>query len=267
MICMVMLTGCKENIQSETEEIHVFVAASLKQSMEEVVSKYNEKRPDVSIVLQADSSGTLMTQIEEGYECDIFFSAAEKQVDQLEKDGYMVAGSRVDLLNNQVVLIKGKDAATKVTGLKNFNEATSIALAASSVPVGNYTRTALQNLGLLDKNIPSKDITTKQVSDALGGVEISEQSNVSKVLIAVEEGSCEVGTVYLSDTYGHENRMDIIEKVPESLTGTVVYPACLIKNEDADEKQMEEARDFFAYLIGDEAKEIFANHFFQITNK
>lgn len=265
MICMVMLTGCKE-VQSEETELQVFVAASLKQSMEKVVEQYKEKRPDVSIVLQADSSGTLMTQIEEGYACDIFFSAAEKQVDQLEEDGHMVAGSRVDVLKNQVVLIKEKDTDIKVGGLKNLGEAKSIALAASSVPVGNYTRTALQNLGMLDANLPSREITTKQVSDALGGVEISEQSNVSKVLIAVEEGSCEVGTVYLSDTYGHENRIDIIEKIPESLTGPVVYPACLIKNDDADEKQMKEAKDFFDYMVGDEAKEIFANHAFQIND-
>ena len=83
----------------------------------------------MKITFNADSSGTLLTQIEEGYECDLFFSAAQKQMDQLEADGLVVDGTRANVLNNQVVVISLKDSGTKVTGLENLKDAKSIALA------------------------------------------------------------------------------------------------------------------------------------------
>lgn len=91
-------------------------------------------------------------RLEEGYECDLFFSAAQKQMDQLEADGLVVEGTRHNVVNNQVVVITLKDSDTAVTGLENLNEAKSIALAGGSVPVGKYTRQALMNLGILDKS-------------------------------------------------------------------------------------------------------------------
>ncbi len=101
-----------------------------------------------------------------------------------------------------------KDSGTKVTGLENLKDAKSIALAGGSVPVGKYTRQALVNLGTLKTTGEVDAITTDQVSQALGGVEISEEDNVSKVLTAVAEGSCEVGTTYYSDTYGYEDKLE-----------------------------------------------------------
>ena len=129
------------------------------------------------IIYNADSSGTLMIQIEEGYECDIFFSAAQKQMDQLEEDGLIMEGTRANVVKNQVVVVALKDSGTKVTGLENLEKAENIALAGGSVPVGNYTRQALMNRGILKKTEDSASVTTEQVSRALGGVEISEQDN------------------------------------------------------------------------------------------
>ena len=213
---------------AEETEIQVFIAASLNTVMTELAEEYNKEHPEVKITYNADSSGTLLTQIEEGYECDIFFSAAQKQMDQLEKDGLVVDGTRANVVNNQVVVVSLKDSGTKVTGLENLNEASSIALAGGSVPVGKYTRQALVNLGTLNKVDDVSTITTQEISDALGGVEISEQDNVSKVLSAVVEGSCEVGTTYYSDTYGYEDKLDILQKVSYDLTGNVIYPiACV----------------------------------------
>ena len=117
-----------------------------------------------------------------------------------------------------------KDSGTKVTGLDNLSEAESFALAGGSVPVGKYTRTALMNMGVLPKVDDPSAITTEEVSEALGGLEISEQDNVSKVLSAVVEGSCEVGTTYYSDTYGFEDELDILQTVGYDLTGNVIYP-------------------------------------------
>lgn len=248
--------------EAEETEIQVFIAASLNTVMTELAEMYNEEHPEVTITYNPDSSGTLLTQIQEGYECDIFFSAAQKQMDDLEADGLMVEGTRANVVNNQVVVVSLKDSGTKVTGLENLNEAESIALAGGSVPVGRYTRQALINLGTLPETDDPASITTEQVSEALGGVEISEQDNVSKVLTAVVEGSCEVGTTYYSDTYGYEDDLDILQTVSYDLTGDVIYPIARVVNEEADDAQTAAAEDFLKFILSDEAKAVFESYYF-----
>ena len=251
-----------ESSGEEETEIQVFIAASLNTVMTELAEKYNEDHPNVKITFNADSSGTLLTQIQEGYECDIFFSAAQKQMDDLEADGLMVEGTRADVVNNQVVVVTLKESGTKVTGLENLGDAESIALAGGSVPVGRYTRQALINLGVLPETDDPAAVTTEEVSEALGGVEISEQDNVSKVLTAVVEGSCEVGTTYYSDTYGYEEDLEILETVSYDLTGNVIYPIARVVNEEADDAQTAAAEDFLEYVLSDEAKEVFEAYYF-----
>lgn len=251
-----------ESSGEEETEIQVFIAASLNTVMTELAEKYNEDHPNVKITFNADSSGTLLTQIQEGYECDIFFSAAQKQMDDLEADGLMVEGTRADVVNNQVVVVTLKESGTKVTGLENLGDAESIALAGGSVPVGRYTRQALINLGVLPGTDDPAAVTTEEVSEALGGVEISEQDNVSKVLTAVVEGSCEVGTTYYSDTYGYEDDLEILETVSYDLTGNVIYPITRVVNEEADDAQTAAAEGFLEYVLSDEAKEVFEAYYF-----
>lgn len=252
-----------ENTDAEEQtEIQVFIAASLNTVMTELAEIYNEEHPEVKITYNADSSGTLLTQIQEGYECDIFFSAAQKQMDDLEADGLMVEGTRANVVNNQVVVVTLKDSGTKVTGLEDIGSAGSIALAGGSVPVGKYTRQAMINLGILHGTDDPASITTQEISEALGGVEISEQDNVSKVLTAVVEGSCEVGTTYYSDTYGYEDDLDILQTVSYDLTGNVIYPIARVVNEEADEAQTKAAEDFLAFVLSDEAKEVFESYYF-----
>lgn len=247
---------------AEAVELQVFIAASLNTSMQEVAAKYNEEHPEVKIVFNADSSGKLLTQIEEGYACDVFFSAAQKQMNKLEEDGLIVEGTRANVVNNQVVVIKRKDTESAVTGLSDIGKASSIALADGSVPVGRYTRTALMNLGILPEVEDASVYTTAEVSDALGGVEISEQGNVSQVLTAVAEGSCEVGTTYYSDTYGYEDQIDILERVSYDLTGNVIYPVCQVVNDEATEAQKAAAADFVSFITSDTAKAIFDSYYF-----
>lgn len=246
----------------EQTEIQLFIAASLNTVMTDLIRQYQEDHPETAFAVNADSSGTLLTQIEEGYECDIFFSAAQKQMDQLEEAGLMVEGTRANVVNNQVVVVTLKDSGTAVTGLENLQGAESIALAGGSVPVGRYTRVALMNLGILEETEEPDQITTREISEALGGVEISEQSNVSKVLLAVAEGSCQVGTTYYSDTYGYEEELEILETVDYELTGDVIYPVCRVENRWADEEQNRAADDFYEYLLSDEAKEVFESYYF-----
>ena len=275
-----LLVGCGSNSSSETAEetseetteeaaeeaeeteIQVFIAASLNTVMTELAEMYNEEHPEVKITFNADSSGTLLTQIEEGYECDIFFSAAQKQMDQLEEDGLVVEDTRANVVNNQVVVVTLKGSDTAVTGLDNIEDAESIALAGGSVPVGKYTRQALVNLGKLEEVDDVSTITTQQISEALGGVEISEQDNVSKVLTAVVEGSCEVGTTYYSDTYGFEDELEILETVSYDLTGNVIYPIARVVNKEADDAQTKAAEDFLKFILSDEAKAVFEAYYF-----
>ena len=247
----------------EETTITVFAAKSLNQVMEELITKFQETHPNVNVQGSYDSSGTLLTQIEEGAACDVFFSAAVKQMDQLdETDGLVVDGTRHNVVNNQVCLVTYKESNTEVTSLEDLNKASSIALADGSVPVGKYTRQALMNLGILDKVDDASTITTEQVSEALGGIEISEQANVSKVLIAVTEGACEVGTTYYSDTYGYEDQIKILQTVSYDLTGNVIYPICRVENKEADDAKKKAADDFLAYVTSDDAKKIFDSYYF-----
>lgn len=276
LVAVMMLTACGSNAannksteaetgakEAQKTEIHVFIAASLSSVMEELKTMYNKDHPEVTITYSADSSGTLLTQIEEGFECDIFFSAAQKQMDTLEKDDKLVVdGTRANVVNNQVCVVKAKDTKTEVTGLEDLNKASSIALADGSVPVGKYTRQALVNLGTLPQTDDVSTITTAEVSKALGNVEISEQGNVSKVRTAVAEGSCEVGTVYYSDTYGFEDQLDIIQKVSYDLTGNVIYPICQVVNKEADDVQTAAAADFYKFVLSDEATAVFDKYLF-----
>ena len=258
---LLMGCGAKQEKAMETE-IQVFIAASLNTVMTELAKEYSEIHPEVKITYNADSSGTLLTQIEEGYECDLFFSAAQKQMDQLESDGLVMEGTRANVVNNQVVVVTRKDSGTEVTGLESLGNAESIALAGGSVPAGRYTRQALVSLGMLEETEDAAGISTEEVSRALGGAEISEQDNVSKVLAAVIEGSCEVGTTYYSDTNGYEDDLEILETVSYDLTGNVIYPIAQVVNEEADDAQRAAAAEFLEYILSDEARAVFASYYF-----
>ena len=254
------------NAPLEAAEVQLFIAASLEGAFKEIIPLYNATQPNVKITYNADSSGTLLTQVEEGFACDIFFSAATSQVKTLEEKGYMIAGSRVDLLANKLALITLKGSGTAVTGFADLAKAKSIALADGSVPAGKYTRQLLINLGVLDGTKEAKDYTTADVSKALGGVEINECGNVSKVKEAVKEGSNEVGTVYYSDAYSVKDDVDIIEVADTSLTGDIIYPVCRVNNAEVTAAQTAAADDFIAFLQTDAVKVIFEKYMF-IINK
>lgn len=257
-------TSAKTDSKDDEEEteIQVFIAASLNNVMTELADMYKEEHPNVKITFNEDSSGTLLTQIEEGYACDIFFAAAQKQMDQLQNDGLVVDGTRANVVNNQVVVVTRKDSGTKVTGLEDIANASSIALAGGSVPVGKYTRLAMVSLGMIQETDDVSTITTEEISEQLGGVEISEQDNVSKVLAAVVEGSCEVGTTYYSDTYGYEDDLDILEKVSYDYTGNVIYPIAQVKNDEATDAETAAAADFVKFVLSDKAKAVFDSYYF-----
>ena len=258
--------AAKENSDSEeleSTQITVFAAASLENALNEVIKKYNETQPNVTIIPSYDSSGTLLAQIEEGAACDVFFSAAQKQMDTLQNDDQLVVdGTRHNVVNNQVVVITYKGSGTAVTGLENLKDAKSIAMADGSVPVDKYTRQAMVNAGMLDAVDDVSTIPTDVISQALDGVEINECGNVSAVKTQVAEGSNEVGTVYYSDTYGLEDKLDILQVISYDLTGNVIYPIAQVKNDEADELEQKAALDFVNFIKSDAAKAIFDSYYF-----
>lgn len=218
-------------------EIYAFIAASLKNTMEKIKEDYEADHPEVTIIYNADSSGTLQKQIEEGAECDIFFSAATKQMKALEDGGLVVDGSVTDLLTNKIVLIKPAGMETKVTGFDNITEASSLALAGEDVPVGQYARQLFTNMGMLDKVM---------------AMEINEGANVTAVLTAVAEGSNEVGIVYATDAASMADKVEIIAEADNSQIEPAVYPVGLVKNAEADDTQAKAAEEFKTYLTADE---------------
>lgn len=248
--------------QFDDTTVTIFAAKSLNGVVDELIAMYNEEQPNVEVVASYDSSGTLMEQIEQGAACDLFFSAAQKQMDQLEGDELVVDGTRANVVNNQVCVVTYKGSDTKVTGLEDIDKAESFALADGSVPVGKYTRQAMVNAGMLDKVDDVSAITTQEVSDALSGIEINECANVGAVTAAVSEGSNEVGTVYKSDTYGLEDKLEILQIVGYDLTGDVIYPVAQIKNDEADDLESEAALDFLHFLTSDKAKEVYEKYLF-----
>ena len=229
-------------------EVNTFIAASLSNAMEEIQKDFNETYPDVEILYNADSSGTLQTQIEEGARCDIFFSAADKQMNVLVDEDLAKKDTVEDILENKVVLIKPKDGETKVTGFENITDAANIALAGDSVPVGQYAREIFDNLG---------------ITDEVNKMEINEGKNVSEVLAAVSEGSNEIGIVYATDAASVADKVDVIAEAPaDALKTPVLYPVGLIEDKEASEDDTAAAEAFLEYIKSDDAMKVFEKYGF-----
>ena len=239
----------EESTELKSADLNIFIAASLKNSMEEVQKLYNEKQPNINILYNPDSSGTLQKQIEEGATCDIFFSAAQKQMKALDEKGLIEKDSILNLLENQVVLIKPKGGETKVTGFENITDAKNIALAGEDVPVGAYSREIFESMKITDKVM---------------AMEINEGANVTAVLAAVSEGSNEIGIVYATDASSVKDSVDVIASAPEgSLKSPVVYPVGLVVNKEATDDEKAAAKDFISFLKTDEVIKIFENYGFK----
>ena len=245
-----MSAGCVQAATTEdaSGDLYVFIAASLANVMDEIQKDFNEEYPDVNILFNADSSGTLQTQIEEGSRCDIFFSAATKQMDALVDEELAKKDSVVDLLENKVVLIKPKDGETKVTGFENITDAKNIALAGEDVPVGQYSREIFKNLG---------------IEDDVNKMEINEGKNVTDVLASVSEGSNEIGIVYATDAASVADKVDVIAEAPEgSLETPVLYPVGLTVDVEASDEEAAAADAFLEYLQTDDAMKVFEEYGF-----
>lgn len=244
----------------EKQEVDLFVAASLTDAINEIVKDFEKENPGAKVVVNADSSGKLKTQIMEGFNCDIFLSASTKEVKELKEKNMLIDDSIKDVLQNQLAILANKDYDGKVKNLETIKDAKSIALAYGSVPAGFYARKAMIADGILKAKNDEKDtikaITGKEVSEALGGVTISEKQNVSTVLSSVAEKSTEVGFAYVSDAKRNSN-VKIISEIPTDKTGKITYPIAKVKAKKESKDKEELVNKLYKALTDDNAKKVY----------
>lgn len=258
MCSMVLsLSGCgtsqatemKENAEAAEATLNVFAAASMTETLTEIQEMYKEVAPNVTLVFNFDSSGTLKTQIQEGADCDVFISAAQKQMNQLDKDAdpevntegldYVLEGTRINLLENKVVLAV-PDGNPK--GIESFadlgtDKLSLLALGNEDVPVGQYSEEILTNLGILDQLEQENKITYG--------------SNVKEVTTQVSEAAADAGIIYDTDAYSAG--LPVVAQADDIMCKQVIYPAAVLnisENQDA-------AEAFLDYLKTDDCMKVF----------
>lgn len=234
-------------------ELIVFAAASMKETLTELGELYSKENEGVSIAFNFDSSGTLKTQIEEGADCDIFISAGQKQMDQLDKnadssvntDGldFVLEDTRIDILENKVALAV-PDGNPK--NIESYDDLATrlekgtvlMAMGNSDVPVGQYTQKILDYYELSEDEL------------AKAGV-ITYGSNVKEVTTQISEAAVDCGIIYATDAYSAG--LTVVDTALEEMCGQVIYPAAVLNVS----KHQSEAEAFLEYLKGDEADAIF----------
>ena len=246
-------TGSAASDSGKKTELVVFAAASMTETLNQIKTDYEAQHKDVTLTYNFDSSGTLKTQIQEGATCDVFISAAQKQMDQLdaskdetanpEKLDFINSDSRMDLLENKVVLVVPENNPKNINSfddLKNKLESGDVLMAMgnSDVPVGQYTQKILQYFGLDEKALADAG-------------EITYGSNVKEVTTQVSEGSVDCGIVYYTDAYSAG--LKVVGEATEEMCGKTIYPAAVMKNSE----HPEQAQEFLAYLSSDAAAKVF----------
>ncbi len=225
--------------QTAEVELTVLAAASLTDALTLIGEKYQQANPNIKLVFSFAGSGTLQTQIEQGAPGDLFISAAQKQMDALAEQKMILDDSRLNLLENKVVLIvpMGKE---KPASFETVADANVIAIGEpGSVPVGQYSMEIFEALGL-----------TKTLTEQIG--KLIYAKDVREVLTYVSTGNVDAGIVYATDALTDEN-VAVMASAPEGSHKSAIYPAAVI----ASSTKEQAARDFLLYLASEEAGEIF----------
>ena len=248
---------------AEKTELIVFAAASMTETLNQIKELYEAENPDVTLVYNFDSSGTLKTQIQEGADCDVFISAAPKQMNQLDAskdkdvnpDGldFVLQGSRINLLENKVVLAVPEG---NPKGIESFDQLAELlaagdvflAMGNSDVPVGQYTQKILAFYGLDEEALAKAGVLTYG-------------TNVKEVTTQVKEASVDCGVVYATDAFSAE--LDNVDAATAEMCGQVIYPAAVLNIS----KNPEAAQAFLDYLTGPEATEVFEAVGFSVMTK
>jgi len=267
-VCSLMLTalfgcgqvsqtadGAQDTQSAQTTELTVFAAASMTETLNQIAEDYKTVDPNVSLTFNFASSGDLLSQIREGADCDVFISAAPKQMNALDgslkddadknPDGLdeLLDGTRIDLLENKVVLAvpegnpKGIESFDKLADQLGAGEV-FLAIGNSDVPVGQYTRKIFAHYGLDEQSLADAGVLTYG-------------SNVKEVTTQVSEGAVDCGIIYATDAYSAG--LESVDEATADMCGQVIYPAAVLRNS----AHPDEAKAFLDYLTGEDAGRVF----------
>lgn len=267
-VCSLMLTalfgcgqasqtadGAQDTQSAQTTELTVFAAASMTETLNQIAEDYKSVDPNVSLTFSFASSGDLLSQIKEGADCDVFISAAPKQMNALDgslkddadknPDGLdeLLDGTRIDLLENKVVLAvpegnpKNIDSFDKLADRLGAGEG-FLAIGNSDVPVGQYTRKIFAHYGLDEQSLADAGVLTYG-------------SNVKEVTTQVIEGAVDCGIIYATDAYSAG--LESVDEATADMCGQVIYPAAVLRNS----AHPDEAKAFLDYLTGEDAGKVF----------
>lgn len=267
-VCSLMLTalfgcgqvsqtadGAQDTQSAQTTELTVFAAASMIETLNQIAEDYKTVDPNVSLTFNFASSGDLLSQIREGADCDVFISAAPKQMNALDgslkddadknPDGLdeLLDGTRIDLLENKVVLAvpegnpKSIESFDKLADQLGAGEV-FLAIGNSDVPVGQYTRKIFAHYGMDEQSLADAGVLTYG-------------SNVKEVTTQVSEGAVDCGVIYATDAYSAG--LESVDEATADMCGQVIYPAAVLRNS----AHPDEAKAFLDYLTGEDAGRVF----------
>ena len=240
-------------LEAEPLELIVFAAASMTETLNQIAEMYKAVAPNVTLIYNFDSSGTLKTQIQEGAECDLFISAGQKQMDQLDitadpevntdKLDFVLEGTRINLLENRVTLCVPEGNPKDIRSFDDLSDklkagSVLMAMGNSDVPVGQYTQKILAFYGLDEEKL-AKD-----------GV-ITYGTNVKEVTTQVTEASVDCGVVYCTDAFSAG--LTPVDYATKEMCGQVIYPAAVLNIS----RNQEAAKEFLAYLQTEDAMKVF----------
>lgn len=247
---------------TETTELIVFAAASMTETLTELKETYETEHPEIEIIYNFDSSGTLKTQIQEGAACDLFISAGQKQMNQLDitadpevnTEGldFVDETTRVDILENKVTLCVPDDNPKGLTSFDELSEAFEsgdflFCMGNSDVPVGQYTQKVFEYYGLDEETLASEGL-------------ITYGTNVKEVTTQISEGSVDAGVIYCTDAYSAG--LKIVDYATADMCGQVIYPAAVLKTSE----NAIEAQEFLDFLQRDESMAVFEEVGFSPVN-
>lgn len=252
LVSLILVVGIRILTQklliAETNStILVSAATSLKDSLEEIRQSYQKVKPNVTVNHNFGASGTLLQQIVNGAPVDVFISAAQKQMNELQQKNLILPETRRNLLTNSVVLIVPK-SSNKVTNFRGLTSANIKRIAVGeprSVPVGQYTEEIFKNLEILEQLKPK----------------FTYGNSVRNVLAAVESGNADAGVVYATDAK-ISNQVKVVETAAANLHSPVVYPITVLKNS----KKLADAKEYTEFLQSANARNIFIKYGFGIAN-
>jgi len=253
-VLMCCLTGCGDSAQEERPaEITVFAAASLTETLTQLGEQYMKENEGAKVIFNFDSSGTLKTQIQEGARCDVFISAGQKQMNQLDRTAdaevntegldFVLEGTRFDILENKVALAVPEGNPAGIHAYDDLKAGLAdgtilLAMGNGDVPVGQYTGKILNYFALNEEKL------------AAAGC-ITYGSNVKEVTTQVAEGAVDCGIIYATDAFSAG--LTVVDTATAEMCGRVVYPAAVLNTSE----QPEEAKAFLEFLKSDAADAVF----------